>query len=289
MNPTFVLVSGYIYYAMRFERGKYQKYWPFVANKSKRLIVPTIFISVVWVIPVCVYAFGFTLSDIIHNFVLGVLPRQLWFLLMLFWVFVLFAPFAKIINKHFSLGVLFVGICYFIGKFGGKFTDGINYYRVLDGFQYILYFWVGFCLRKYGIQYLMKIPVLVYFALNIGTIVLNRFLVAVELPHVLRIIVDLAIPALIQLTGGIMAFIVLQKVFFRFQKENKALNFFTKYSFTVYLIHEEFIYLAVIWYEGMISPYLFPLVTFVWVLPASIGVSYLLQKTKITRFLIGMK
>lgn len=84
MNSTFVMVSGYIYYTMRFERDKYQKYWSFVVNKIKRLIVPTIFISVIWIIPICVYVFGFSTSDIIYNFVLGVLPRQLWFLLMLF-------------------------------------------------------------------------------------------------------------------------------------------------------------------------------------------------------------
>lgn len=289
MNSTFVMVSGYIYYAMKFEMGKYQKYGSFIANKAKRLIVPTIFISTVWIIPICVYALEFRTSDIIHNFVLGVFPRQLWFLLMLFWVFIIFAPFAKIIEKHFILGVLLVGGCYLFGKFGIKFTGGINYYRVFDGFQYILYFWVGFCLRKYGIRYLIKIPAIVYLALNIGTIVLSRMIVDIELPHMLDTILNLVIQPLVQLVGGMMAFMVLQKLLIRFQKRNKVLEFFTKHSFTVFLIHEQFIYLAVIWYEGTMSPYLFSLVTFAWVLPASMGVSFLLEKTKITRFLIGMK
>lgn len=289
MNSTFVMVSGYIYYAMKFERGKYQKYWPFIANKVKRLIVPTIFISVVWIIPICVYALEFTTPEIINSFALGIFPRQLWFLLMLFWVFVIFAIIDKIINKHFVLGALLVCGCYLFGKFGAKLTDGINYYRIFDGFQYIFFFWVGFCLRKYGIQYLIRMPVIIYLAFNIGTITLSRLIDNIELPHMLDTIKNIVIPPLVQLVGAMMAFVVLQKVLIQFKQGNKALDFFAKHSFTVFLVHEQLIYLAVIWYEGKISPYLFPIVTFAWVLPVSIGASLLLEKTRITRFLIGMK
>lgn len=120
------------------------------------------------------------------------------------------------IEKHFGWGIFFVGLCYLIGKFGGEFTGGIDHYRILDGFQYILYFWAGFCLRKYGLRYLMKIPTIIYLALNIGTIFLNKLLTDMELPHMLGIIRNLFIPALVMLVGGMMAFVTLQKLFIKF-------------------------------------------------------------------------
>ncbi len=289
MNYAFVIVSGYIYYAMRFEHGKYQNFGRFVQNKAQRLLLPMAFISFIWVIPISIAVLNFGINDVIYNFLLGVFPRQLWFILMLFWVFVIFAPLAKLADKNFFLGVLCVIVFLFIGKFGSKLTGGVNYYRIFDGFSYVIYFYVGFCLRKYSVKIFLKIPSVVYLLANILFIALNEILNTLSFPHLIDTALNIGKAVLLGLSGGLMAFVVLQKLLLRFNGENKVMNLFSKYSFTIFMIHEQFIYLAVVWYEGKVDSYIFPLLTLLWVVPASLGISYLLGKTKVTMFLIGMK
>ena len=49
---AFNLISGYIFYYIKYENDGYQEYLPFLAHKAKRLLVPYAFISVIWVAPV---------------------------------------------------------------------------------------------------------------------------------------------------------------------------------------------------------------------------------------------
>lgn len=39
----FALVSGYLFYYLRYEEGKYGQYVPFLLQKAKRLLVPYVF------------------------------------------------------------------------------------------------------------------------------------------------------------------------------------------------------------------------------------------------------
>jgi fucose 4-O-acetylase-like acetyltransferase len=82
----FTLVSGYLFYALKYEKGKYEKYLPFIANKCKRLLLPYVFVSLVWAIPFGVFFFRYGAMDILKQYALGTAPSQLWFLLMLFGV-----------------------------------------------------------------------------------------------------------------------------------------------------------------------------------------------------------
>lgn len=47
----FTLVSGYLFCYLKYEKDKYQKFLPFVFNKGKRLIIPYLFVALIWVIP----------------------------------------------------------------------------------------------------------------------------------------------------------------------------------------------------------------------------------------------
>ena len=62
---AFTLISGYIFCYIKYERGGYQKYFSFIINKTKRLLVPYLFSSVVWVAPV--YAFYFGADGLLKN------------------------------------------------------------------------------------------------------------------------------------------------------------------------------------------------------------------------------
>ena len=55
----FTLISGYIFYHIKYDKGGYNKYIPFLLNKVKRLLVPFAFVAVVWVIPITLFFFDY--------------------------------------------------------------------------------------------------------------------------------------------------------------------------------------------------------------------------------------
>lgn len=110
---AFTLVSGYIFYYIKYEKGGYQKYLPFLYNKAKRLLVPYVFIAAVWVVPVYSYFFG--TGELIDKFLLGKSPSQLWFLFMLFWVFAIFWWMSDFANHKPLLTFVLVCAIYCVG------------------------------------------------------------------------------------------------------------------------------------------------------------------------------
>ena len=111
----FTFVSGYLFYFLKYEKGKYSRFLPFAVNKMKRLLFPFAFVSVVWEIPFAVYFFRYSAADIIEKYVLGTSPNQLWFLLMLFCVFVFFHPLSDFFAKNNIGGTIVVILFYGIG------------------------------------------------------------------------------------------------------------------------------------------------------------------------------
>ena len=69
----FVLVSGFLFYHLKFNLGKYQKYSRFIINKTKRLIVPYALVSVLWVIPISCLFFELDIMKILEKYVLYLL------------------------------------------------------------------------------------------------------------------------------------------------------------------------------------------------------------------------
>ena len=134
------LISGYIFYYIKYEKCDYQKYLPFLKNKAKRLLVPYVFIAAIWVAPI--HAYYFRTEELIERYVLVTVPSQLWFLLMLFWVFAIFYLISNIVNKKPWLGVIIVCIAYCIGQFAPSF------YCFNRGLQYLLFLFIGLTLRK---------------------------------------------------------------------------------------------------------------------------------------------
>lgn len=76
-----MFLSGYLFYYLHVEQQKYQKFTSFVVKKAKRLLVPYIFVCLLWAIPFFIF-FGGHYTQILHKFILGESPEQLWFLLI---------------------------------------------------------------------------------------------------------------------------------------------------------------------------------------------------------------
>lgn len=85
---AFALVSGYLFYYLRYERNKYSEFIPFLQKKIQRLLIPAYFVGLIWIIPVNTYFWGDWVRNSI-KFISGASPSQLWFLFMLFDVFMM--------------------------------------------------------------------------------------------------------------------------------------------------------------------------------------------------------
>ena len=87
-----------------------------------------------------------------------------------------------------------------------------------------------------------------------------------------------------------MAFVILQKIADKVKwKESKVFGFLSKNSMSVYLFHQQVIYMFVTWLNGLINPYLHAGINFVGAMVASLLISTILMKFKWTRMLIGEK
>lgn len=282
----FALISGYLFYSLKCEKGKYSNFISFVANKAKRLFVPYVFVSLIWVIPFTMYYFQIEAVEILKSYALGILPSQLWFLLMLFFVFMIFYPLNSFLEKHNVGGVLTVLVIYGIGLVGSKVLP--NVFQILTACQYLIFFWLGFKIRQYGSDTLMKIPSLIWIAVDVLLFILVQYLSGFD-ATIIKLL-NLGFTFLLHIVGALMAFVVLQKLANRVNwKESKVFSLLSKNSMPVYLFHQQVIYVFISLLNGMINPYLHAGINFIGAMAISLLISTLLMKFKWTRFLIGEK
>lgn len=276
---AFALASGYLFYYLKIEQGKYEELLPFVKGKVLRLIVPYIFVCIVWVVPIVEYFFRYSLSEIIRRYALGTSPNQLWFLLMLFWVYVIAWPLASVFDKKLLSGAAIVGGLYAVGMVGSRLVP--NYFYFWTGCEYVLFFWIGFIMRKMP-EFFGRIK---WYAWLGGFII---FFVAGEWSDsgVVHSMLEIAV----HIFGSVAAFETLNTLAGRVNLDEKGwflgLN---RKSMPMYLFHQQIIYFTIWWLNGKVNPYLNAGLNFVIATAGSIMISTILMRWKITRFLIGEK
>lgn len=282
----FALVSGYLFYFLKCEKGKYSSFIPFGVNKVKRLLLPYVFVSVIWVIPFALHYFDYSLLEVIKKYALGISPSQLWFLLMLFFVFMLFYPLTSFFEKHNVSGAIVALAIYGVGMVGSMVLP--NVFQILTACQYLPLLWLGFKIRQYGSKNLMKIPSPVWIAVDVLLFILVQYLSGFD-ATIIKLI-NLGLTFLLHIIGALMAFVVLQKLANRVNwKESKVFSVLSKNSMPVYLFHQQVIYVFISLLNGVINPYLHAGINFIGAMAISLLISTLLMKFKWTRFLIGEK
>ena len=151
---TFTFVSGYIYYYIRYEKESYNDRLAFVLNKTKRLLVPYIFVSIIWVIPITQYFFNYPMKKIITDYLFATSPSQLWFLLMLFCVFIMFYFLSDFIKKHTITGLVLLLMLYGVGGIGQLLLP--NIFQIFAALRFMIFFYIGFKFRQFDILKSMK-------------------------------------------------------------------------------------------------------------------------------------
>lgn len=280
----FTLVAGYVFYYLKEEKKRYSEFIPFVVNKLKRLIIPYIIVSVIWVIPFLYVYKNPGFWDIIRDYVLGVSPSQLWFLMMLFNVYTIAWIISPVFSKDDKIGLFVIASIYIIGVIGAGIIP--NIFQIWTSCKYVLIFFIGFLLRKHGSECFMKIPSIIWIGIDIFVFVLYKCFLRFEGISINILLVCLG--ELLHIVGALMAFVIFQKISAHINREG-IWGFLGKYTMTIYLFHQQIIYILILGTNGMINPYLNVMIIFSVALCLSVLISNILLKFKIGRIIVGEK
>lgn len=281
----FTLVSGYIFQYLKYEKDKYQKFLLFIVNKAKRLLVPYAFVAIIWVIPISYALFSYTSKDIIFKYLLCTGPSQLWFLWMLFDIFCFVWIISNWLKNDF-IAIFISCIAWLIGYVCG--TRFPNIFCIWTAFNYLPFFILGMKLREKNTCFLYKVPTILFVFMQLILFVVYQMTSSNS--TILYRLVNLIALYSAHILGALMSSFVLwwlaEKVDW---KNNKLFMIFSKYSMTIYLFHQQIIYVTIIWLNGKVNPYVHSFVNFLVALVLSSFISALLLKFKATRILIGEK
>ena len=140
MMPLFTFISGYLFCALFFERGKYQEFGLFLWSKVKRLIIPFFVFSplIIWTS----YNMNFT------DFIWGE-GCHMWYCPMLFWCFILAWVLLKINSKAVIIIVSLFSTCLVFAYPNLWFLPFRLPLGIDNGFYYFSYFAFGGAINRY--------------------------------------------------------------------------------------------------------------------------------------------
>ena len=199
---------------------------------------------------------------------------------MLFWVFVLFWPLSGFADQKPRLVMLLLILAYGVGL-GTPVVP--NLFNVRTGMQYLVFFYIGFLVRKYRCE--QKLPCILLFFSHVVLFALSLWLE--NQPGIIMKLADAGVDLLLHAVSATMVFGVLQAVLNRFRHE--TLTKLSVHSMTIYLIHQQLIYFTNQWFSGILPPALLVGLNFCVAIAISVFVSVLAQKPPAVRFLLGNK
>jgi len=291
--PLFVFISGAVFcYAS--ERGKYPSLSKLFVKKIHRLLIPYLFVGLVYMIPLRIiigYYKGVSYKSLAFDFLTTIGSGHLWYLYVLFVLTIIFWLLRPIIGKRktylpiFALSV----ILYFISpRLPIKFLIGATAH-------FFIYFYVGYLFQT------NRRTVLRYFReINYKTI-LYTLIVQLLIFFLLRVLTENQTSLVI--TGGVMIFeifLAMIGVLLLYLVVNaimsSRINFFNfwplaiikKYNMSIYLLHEPIIF-AILSYIAIVKMYPFLIVSlcFFGSLITSLLLAKIISKNKFLAFAFG--
>lgn len=135
-------MSGYIWAYLKMETSEYDDMRVVIKKKVKRLLVPYLFVSIVWAGPA--YCFFYGGISTFMAFILGDNPSQLWFLLALFWMFVLVElmwHLAPVVLRRWQLLLVFALATYILARV--LYVLPLDVFQIAHALDYFLCFLIG--------------------------------------------------------------------------------------------------------------------------------------------------
>ena len=287
----FVLISGYLFYYLKYVKKKesYNNLSLFIKNKTLRLLVPYLFILIIWVLPFNLAFYKLSIQDILLNYLLGISPNQLWFLLMLFILFLFYYFFSKILKEHNFLGFFICILFYMVSIVCNHYFE--NYFQIFSVLKFALYFCIGFIICQRG-NFTKKIhPIIWLFADILIYVVSIIVMKTIPFSHesIQYTFIKIFFDFVLSIIGAIMAFNFLTWIFSKIRKENSVLNYLSRRQMGFFLFHQQLIYIFLYVLNDYVNPYLIVLVSFIMSILVSLLITSLFLLTKYSKVLIGEK
>lgn len=280
----FVFASGYLFYYLRYELGKYRNRKSDIKNRAKRLLVPYVAVSIIWVIPFNLLNFDYSMGDIAKKFLLTVSPSQLWFLIMLFDVYLIFYLLSdKLFRKNTVLGLVVLYVINIIGALLLALSGIFNIFQIGVALKYLIFFYIGgLYRRKKYINNSVLITIMMMLVSLCGSYLSYNSMVN-------TIVIKLFMP-IISICGVLGTFNIISCLNQYIKKDNKLYKLLRKYSMAVYLIHQQIIQLFARILQNVNLPEIcILLMVFVLVLGICLIISMIVSKFRIGRLVLGIK
>ncbi|MBQ7617169.1 acyltransferase [bacterium] len=281
---SFVFVSGYLFFYLKNEKKTYNSYRRFIINKIKRLLVPYFVVSILWAAPIDFFFYRGDFSFFFTKYILGEGPSQLWFLLMLFWIFLLFYPLSNLFMKK---CLFFIPLLtYVISIVGSQYLP--NVFQIWNVFKFFPFFYFGYVTRMFFEKKIKLSLFWVWIIINISLFVMYIFIESNS--GITFSLIRISLMFLIHFTGVLMVWCSLQFIGSHFSCEkSRVITFLAKRSMLVYLFHQQFIFLVTYFLINRISIYIIPLVSFFVSLICSLLIASLILRFNWLRILFGEK
>lgn len=269
--PVFVFCSGYLYFYLNGAKSNEG-----IKKRVKRLIIPYIFTSILYVIPINIFFYNLSFKEIIIKFILGIGPSQLWFLLMLFWVYVIFYYILNSVKLDKKNLILISITCPLISAILSKF----NIFQIGTAISYIPFYFLGGYIERNNIKFNNK------FIYGIFVVLVNVLIIYLTGSSSLLI---KGIIKYLQLFVSYLEVILFYLLSLRFRGTNsKAYKVIESNSFGIYLFHQQLIYFCLFITKGMFDPIFQILFNFFVSLLISLIITIILKKNKITKMMFGL-
>ena len=273
---VFAFVSGYLFFYLKYEKGKYKSIKTYISNRGIRLLVPYIATAIIWVIPFYVFYYDTNTMDIINRFALATSPNQLWFLVMLFGVSCMFYICSDLLyKKNFLFGIVLVLIFYGIGTIGGILLP--NIFQIWTVCKYMLFYYMGFVFRKYKNNVFYRIPWIVYFVVDIMVFAFYFYFTTMQEGVIFKLL-NIVLNPICNILGTLMVVIGISKFKYEKIQNTKIYIFLVKHNFVMYLFHQQLIYISISLLNYKVSTPLMVLVNFMFSFLVSALIAIVLSK-----------
>lgn len=278
---TFVFISGYILGFQVSKKGEVyiKNVNPFLTKKLKRLILPSILFSVIYVL--LFNGYEKPLPTVVFNILSG--TGHMWFLPMLFWCFV----FVFLAEKT-KLSIKWMVGASFIMLFASVLPLP---FRINTAMYYFAFFYTGYCIKKYEWsiphdgtwKYILLLAGFASaFVLKIYISELENMRMGGAILHYLYLLLTISV-RFINAALGVMLLIMLSKRLVQCSETSKWNNMLrlSDCCFGVY-IFQQFILMLLAQTELSlnVSSYIYPWIAFIMTLIISLTLTIIIRNTK---------
>ena len=232
--PLFFFISGGVFYIVKHKKNRYKSMLGFISNKTKRLLVPYIFISVLLLI--VMWHIGEIqipiFSYYIHNYVYAYGCRHLWFLIALFTISLYF----NFLDSYIFSNSLCFLVVFILGFLIADYTTYI--FQIASILNFSIYYYFGYLIMKNFKKIQLLFSIKNSICLFLFTLCLFLFYIKIE---------GVILKKLIELILGLSGTIMVIGIALYIEKKNKDskgyLQQVNSYMYSIYLFHPLIIYL----------------------------------------------